>query len=77
MNCCSQYPRPITEEYSKELKQLEENTTKTNPGPVVPEETVSEDRVNDQNVDAQMDSPEVPMRFNEKKRLHWKGLTCM
>lgn len=25
---------------------------------------------------AQADTPDVPMRFNEKKRLHWQGLTC-
>jgi tRNA-dihydrouridine synthase 3 len=26
---------------------------------------------------AQLDTPDVPMRPVEKKRLHWEGLTCM
>lgn len=24
----------------------------------------------------QTDTPDVPMRFSEKKKLTWKGLTC-
>ena len=27
-------------------------------------------------VEAQRDTPDVPVRFSEKKRLHWRGLTC-
>lgn len=29
------------------------------------------------NGEAEMDSPDVPMRPSEKKRLQWKNLTCM
>jgi tRNA-dihydrouridine synthase 3 len=36
------------------------------------EETVSK-RTGEQNSEAAKDTPDVPMRFSEKKRLNWKG----
>lgn len=76
MNYCLQYPRPITEQYTKELQQSEGNTKNGDSDIIVNEEALSGDPSDDPKADARIDSPDVPMRFSEKKRLHWKGLTC-
>ncbi|KLO17293.1 zinc finger dihydrouridine synthase [Schizopora paradoxa] len=71
------YPRPITEQYTKELRELEENSSKKNSEVIVAEGSVSEEPVEVKDIDTQADSPDVPMRFSEKRRLHWKGLTYL
>lgn len=39
------------------------------------EDQLIERRTGDANF--QVDTPDVPLRFTEKKRLHWAGKTCM
>ncbi|KAH8112384.1 zinc finger dihydrouridine synthase [Phellopilus nigrolimitatus] len=65
-------PQPITEAYLKELqaseggKKAQHNEDAT---------TFTEAELADG--DAQKDTPDVPVRFSEKKRLNWKGLTYL
>ena len=37
---------------------------------------VIQKRTGDAILNGQIDGPDVPLRFNEKKRLHWTGKTC-
>lgn len=46
--------------------------------PVAPsaDDTIAQ-RTGETSSSAQVDTPDVSTRFNEKKRLHWAGKTCM
>ncbi|KAF8549296.1 zinc finger dihydrouridine synthase [Imleria badia] len=69
----NKYPRPITDTYLKEVeigKQTDE----------VPEEQAQVPQQIDGIIAKQtgdVDTPDVPMRFSEKKRLHWTGKTYL
>ena len=83
------YPHPISDAYLKELqavgevKQTAEESSKDNlstaatdgeqiAGAVAePQPTAADSEDQSQN-----DTPDVPLRFSEKKRLHWTGKTC-
>ena len=75
-----QYPRPITDAYLKEIQVGKQPDAPDEDVPA-PEEQVPEQidgvvikqtgGTSDQN-----DTPDVPMRFSEKRRLHWTGKTC-
>lgn len=76
-----QYPHPITDAYLKELQAsgIKDKEPDDDPAPVTSsaeskQRTISEAELAD--AEEQKDTPDVPMRFSEKKRLHWKGLTC-
>jgi tRNA-dihydrouridine synthase 3 len=80
-----QYPKPITEAYLAELKQAgggnDEKDDDTQPIQHKPEDhevtAEPEDGANAEVGDNhQNDLPDVPIRFKEKKRLHWTGKTC-
>lgn len=74
-----QYPRPITDAYLAELQGSsqqhnnkaddEEQEQEGDPQPIIID-------VNDMEDEAQNDTPDVPMRAEEKKRLNWAGKTC-
>ena len=42
----------------------------------LPVEEIVEKRTGDSASTSQVDSPDVPIRFSEKKRLNWSGKTC-
>ena len=75
-----QYPRPITDAYLKEI-QVGKQPDAPDEDITAPEEQVPQKidgavikqtgGTSDQN-----DTPDVPMRFSEKKRLPWTGKTC-
>ncbi|KAF9224744.1 zinc finger dihydrouridine synthase [Gyrodon lividus] len=79
------YPRPITDAYLKELEATNQARGAEEDAPV-PEEEPKDDAIQlnghttdnitmkctSDNADNN-DTPDVPMRFSEKKRLHWKG----
>ena len=72
--------KPITDAY---LKELQENEKKAQNGTKSGENEESEEKTSFKEVDAVVDeaeaskdTPDVPPRPSEKKRLHWKGLTC-
>ncbi|KAL5498012.1 DUS3 [Sanghuangporus vaninii] len=70
------YPLPITDDYMKELQESESKksmTQETNDKTTFTEVEL----MNDDDGEAQRDSPDVPLRFSEKKRLHWRGLTYL
>ena len=71
-----QYPQPITDAYLKELDAID-GKKKTITGTVDASGVTTFSEADILNTDAQKDTPDVPMRFSEKRRLHWKGLTCM
>ncbi|EIN14460.1 zinc finger dihydrouridine synthase [Punctularia strigosozonata HHB-11173 SS5] len=79
------YPRPITEAYLQELQ--ESNQDKPEKNEVVEEDGVTEPTFSEpvslseplppaspltEIADSQKDTPDVPMRLAEKKRLHWR-----
>lgn len=73
-----QYPRPIANAYLAELqKDGEENKEKDSreQNDDETEEVVMEPDQEDER--SQDDTPDVPIRFEEKKRLHWAGKACM
>ncbi|KIJ16316.1 hypothetical protein PAXINDRAFT_168462 [Paxillus involutus ATCC 200175] len=83
------YPRPITDGYLKELETTNQARGAEEDAPA-PEEELKEDngQLNDQMIENittkrsgdsadQNDTPDVPVRFSEKKRLHWKGKTYL
>jgi len=83
-----QYPRPLSDAYLKEIQQSpdardEETLEPPKETEVNPIESLganletSTPPTADQDVDmSQTDTPDAPMRFAEKKRLHWSGKTC-
>ncbi|KAI5121594.1 hypothetical protein M0805_009465 [Coniferiporia weirii] len=66
------YPQPITEAYLKELQALDGGKKE---GPQ--SNTFTEAELLDDAPEAQKDTPDVPMRPSEKKRLNWSGLTYL
>ncbi|PAV17921.1 zinc finger dihydrouridine synthase [Pyrrhoderma noxium] len=70
------YPQPITDAYLKELDAFD-GKKKTITGTVDASGVTTFSEADILNTDAQKDTPDVPMRFSEKKRLHWKGLTYL
>jgi tRNA-dihydrouridine synthase 3 len=75
-----QYPRPITDAYLKEI-QVGKQPDGLDEDMPAPEEQVPrqiDEIVIKQTGDTsdQNDTPDVPVRFAEKKRLHWTGKTC-
>ena len=81
-----QYPRPISDAYLKEIQQSPGGKDEKTPDPletdVNPMESpgdleTSAPQISGHSVDAsQTDTPDTPMRFVEKKRLHWSGKSC-
>ncbi|EJD02013.1 zinc finger dihydrouridine synthase [Fomitiporia mediterranea MF3/22] len=69
------YPQPITEAYLKELETS--GNTKKEPARTTAQTTFSELELMADENESQKDTPDVPMRFNEKKRLNWRGLTYL
>ncbi|KAF9467198.1 hypothetical protein BDZ94DRAFT_1211631 [Collybia nuda] len=87
------YPCPITAGYLKELQATGDSESKPKPAPnanslIMPEpeqnmdivqrpasEIISQ-RTGDL-LSASSDTPDVPIRFSEKKRLHWSGKTYL
>lgn len=71
-----QYPRPIADAY---LKQLQDDEKKSQPKPKGTSDQAVFDvaDLEQENEVSQIDTPDVPMRAAEKKRLYWKGLTCV
>lgn len=84
------YPHPISDAYLKELQSAGEEA-KTNPEipeqdeataaaqPEAPAKDTSEavaQAVTTEGDQSQIDTPDVPLRLSEKKRLHWRGKTC-
>ena len=81
------YPHPISDVYLKELKNSGEEG-KPNPEPAVQGEALATARPVEEASEAatqvvategdqsQEDTPDVPLRLSEKKRLHWRGKTC-
>ncbi|KAF9011796.1 hypothetical protein BDQ17DRAFT_1387388 [Cyathus striatus] len=77
------YDFPIANQYLQELKEAEQSNNAT-PAPAAPiadkelrnstsvSETI-EKRTGDIPSDSQVDTPDVPTRLPEKKRLHWTG----
>jgi tRNA-dihydrouridine synthase 3 len=67
-----------------ELEQQTDVEMKTTPGSDTPEpnfivdiDNIAETRTRETNGPlSQVDTPDVPVRFSEKKRLHWAGKTC-
>ncbi|KDQ32978.1 hypothetical protein PLEOSDRAFT_1060663 [Pleurotus ostreatus PC15] len=84
------YNFPISSAYLKEIQTAEEKgkdttshaaaaATTENVGDDLPStaiETIAE-RTGETATVTQVDTPDVPMRFNEKKRLHWSGKTYL
>ncbi|KAF9497485.1 zinc finger dihydrouridine synthase [Pleurotus eryngii] len=84
------YNFPISSAYLKEIQTAEEKgkgtmshaaaaATTENVGDDLPStaiETIAE-RTGGTATVTQVDTPDVPMRFNEKKRLHWSGKTYL
>ncbi|KIY72907.1 zinc finger dihydrouridine synthase [Cylindrobasidium torrendii FP15055 ss-10] len=65
------YPTPVTDEFLKEMKEKEDQekvalATKKEAAQQVLEQDLAQ-------TEAEKDTPDVPMRFNEKKRLFWSG----
>lgn len=59
------------------MKELETSgNTKKEPARTTAQTTFSEVELMADENESQKDTPDVPMRFNEKKRLNWRGLTC-
>ncbi|EIW53580.1 zinc finger dihydrouridine synthase [Trametes versicolor FP-101664 SS1] len=81
------YPHPISDAYLKELqdnaneppKKKEDNpqTTVVDPETAAEPAPVEGAASTETPVAAQEDTPDVPVRFAEKKRLHWKGKTYL
>jgi len=83
-----QYPRPVSDAYLKEIQQSpdardEETLEPPKEAEVNPIESpganleTSTPSASNQGVDmSQIDTPDAPIRFAEKKRLHWSGKTC-
>ena len=64
------YPTPITDEYLKTLN----DSNQAQGG-----DTASADileKIDLDSSEAQRDTPDVPFRVQEKKRLRWEGMTC-
>ena len=59
--------------FSEPEQQLEDEDVPMAP-PAVPTAVASDTRGAD--AEAQKDTPDVPLRMSEKKRLHWRGKTC-
>ena len=58
---------------------VEMKTTPDTPEPnfMVDIDNIAETRTGETNGPlSQVDTPDVPVRFSEKKRLHWAGKTC-
>lgn len=81
-----QYPHPISDAYLKELqdnaneppKKKEEapQTPDIAPEPPIQPAAPEGPTVPETADKSQEDAPDAPVRFVEKKRLHWKGKTC-
>lgn len=85
------YPHPISDAYLKELQSpgqegkpnaassAKDEAPTAAAAPDTPAEEASEAQqqpvVTDGDL-SQTDTPDVPLRLNEKKRLHWRGKTC-
>ena len=73
----TQYPLPITDAYMKEIQGSEKVQKKSNGATFTEAEIMgSANDGGDDGAEADIDTPDVPLRASEKKRLHWKGLTC-
>ncbi|KAH9831746.1 zinc finger dihydrouridine synthase [Rhodofomes roseus] len=82
------YPQPISGAYLKELQAAGEES-KVASEPLVAQDAAPASSIDVQTPDApapattdtedqsQKDTPDVPLRFSEKKRLHWKGKTYL
>ena len=87
----SQYPHPIADAYLKEIQNAaaDEKKAESTLEAATEAVTVNVSEVEAQPSDSaavatkteedhsQDDTPDVPLRFVEKKRLHWSGKTCM
>ena len=83
-----QYPRPISDAYLKEIQQSSDTKDEETLEPSEETEVdltetsragfeASTPSISPQDVDtSQTDTPDTPIRFAEKKRLHWNGKTC-
>ncbi|KIJ63693.1 hypothetical protein HYDPIDRAFT_92327 [Hydnomerulius pinastri MD-312] len=82
------YPRPITDAYLKELEIANQASTEGKDAPAgegEKEDTIesgaqsAETAITKRAGEAtdQTDTPDVPTRFSEKKRLHWSGKTYL
>ncbi|KIJ58427.1 hypothetical protein HYDPIDRAFT_102661 [Hydnomerulius pinastri MD-312] len=82
------YPRPITDAYLKELEIANQASTEGKDAPAgedEKEDTIesgaqsAETAITKRTGEAtdQTDTPDVPTRFSEKKRLHWSGKTYL
>ena len=77
-----QYPRPITDAYLLELKAIDdgeggptkEDSIRVLSNPSVSSTEKAVPHTGDES--SQVDNPDVPLRFEEKKRLDWAGKTC-
>ena len=81
----TQYPRPVSDAYLKEIQRPPgakgegtlEPPEETEVGPSGTDLETSTPQTSGQDVDmSQTYTPDTPMRFAEKKRLHWAGKTC-
>ena len=77
------YPRPVSDSYLKEIQQSHEGTLEPPEAEVNPMESSDAGLetlahpTSCQDADmSQADTPDTPMRFTEKKRLHWSGKAC-
>jgi tRNA-dihydrouridine synthase 3 len=84
-----QYPKPITDAYLQELEVAkgdsnrleedvvvgEENFAMGDPPPISSELVAK--RTGNSDLSAQTDTPDVPIRVQEKRRLNWSGKSCM
>ncbi|CCM05385.1 uncharacterized protein FIBRA_07601 [Fibroporia radiculosa] len=76
------YPHPIADSYLRELQAAgdDDKAKATTDQPEVPgslgEGSETPGAAQSKRDESQDDSPDVPMRFAEKKRLHWSGKTC-
>jgi len=82
----SQYPRPITDAYLQELEAAKEDTNVQEEhagGEDVPMDASSAPpeiiakRTGDIDPSSQVDTPDVPPRLSEKRKLSWRGKSCM
>ncbi|KAF9242298.1 hypothetical protein BU15DRAFT_72831 [Melanogaster broomeanus] len=82
------YPRPVTDAYLKELEAANQVLHGAEVDAPALEGETKEVQLDAQQMDGitvkqssenadQNDTPDVPMRFSEKKRLHWKGKTYL
>ncbi|EGN92171.1 hypothetical protein SERLA73DRAFT_127726 [Serpula lacrymans var. lacrymans S7.3] len=74
------YPRPVTDAYLKELESMDQDVSAKEIREKIDNDISQQELDNDaiilqrtgDNI-SQVDSPDVPMRFSEKKRLRWEG----